>query len=79
MEWCNCEDESSCKKFIQTSLFQKEISIGDFTKAILKISVIVKEIMNICEIIGQIELLHKLAKIDIIILKYITVNQSLYI
>jgi antiviral helicase SKI2 len=79
MEWCYCENEEDCKKFIQKTLFAKEISIGDFTKAILKISVIVKELMAVCELIGKVDLLHKLSQIDGMILKYITVNQSLYV
>jgi len=48
-EWCLCEDESQCKVFVQTKLTEKSISIGDFTKAILKISTMVKELMNLCE------------------------------
>jgi hypothetical protein len=79
MAWCSCENEADCKKFIQEYLFPKEISVGDFTKAILKISIIAKEIMNICELVGQVELLHKLSLIDGHILKYITINQSLYV
>lgn len=79
MLWCQCENEEQCKLFIQTQLFDKEISVGDFTKSILKISIIAKEMMNVCEMIGHIELLHKLSQIDMMILKYITVNQSLYV
>ena len=79
MAWCSCENEEQCKLFIQTQLFDKEISVGDFTKSILKISIIAKEMMNVCEMIGHIELLHKLSQIDMMILKYITVNQSLYV
>ena len=79
-EWCLCEDETQCKEFIQSKLTEKSISIGDFTKAILKISTMVKELMNICEQNeDMLELLSKLGKIDVIILKYITTAQSLYI
>jgi len=79
MEWCNCKNEEDCKKFINTQLFKKEISIGDFTKAVLKISIISKELMAVCELIGQVDLLYKLTQIDSMILIYITVNQSLYV
>ena len=79
MEWCNCKNEEDCKKFINTQLFNKEISIGDFTKAVLKISIISKELMAVCELIGQVDLLYKLTQIDSMILIYITVNQSLYV
>ena len=56
-----------------------EISIGDFTKAILKISTIGKEISSVCEDNGLVDLMHKLSQIDATILKYITTTQSLYI
>jgi hypothetical protein len=79
MAWCLCENEEQCKLFIQTQLFDKEISVGDFTKSILKISIMAKEMMCVCELIGHVELLHKLSQIDVMILKYITVNQSLYV
>ena len=79
-EWCLCEDEAQCKGFIQTKLAEKSISIGDFTKAILKMSTMVKELMNMCEQNeDMLELLAKLGKIDAMILKYITTAQSLYI
>ena len=58
---------------------EKEISVGDFTKAILKISVITNELVAVSEKIGDVDLLHKLKQIDQSILKYITVNQSLYV
>jgi len=78
-EWCHCSTEEECKYFIQTKIAEKSISIGDFTKAILKISVISKELMNVCEQFGLIDLLHKLSQIDPMILKYITISQSLYV
>ena len=79
MEWCDCNDELQCKLFIQTHLTNNEISIGDFVKCVLKISTMVKEIINIAEYVQNIEWLHKLSLIDECILKYITINQSLYI
>ena len=79
-EWCLCENEPQCKGFIQTKLAEKSISIGDFTKAILKMSTMVKELMNVCEQHEEmLELLTKLGTIDGMILKYITTAQSLYV
>ena len=78
-EWCIATDEPQCKWFIQTKLGEKGISIGDFTKAILKISTITRELMNLCEQFELVILLSKLAHIDGIILKYITTAQSLYV
>jgi superfamily II RNA helicase len=79
MKWCECQTEEDCKIFIQTDVADKEISIGDFTKAMLKIVTIAKELMNVCEIIGEVELLHKLNQIDGLVLKYVTTSQSLYV
>lgn len=80
--WCDCENEEQCKLFIQEHLVKKNISLGDFTKAILKISTVVKEMKNLydmklCE--GQIQWYHKISQIEDLILKYIATNQSLYV
>jgi superfamily II RNA helicase len=79
MKWCECKTIEECKLFIQTELAPKSISIGDFTKAMLKITTIVKEWMNVFEIIGNIEALHKFTGIENLLLKYITTAQSLYV
>ena len=79
IKWCDCENEKDCKYFIFNSLGEKDIAIGDFSKAILKINTISKELMTICEQNDIIDLMHKLSKIDGMILKYITTTQSLYV
>lgn len=80
VQWCDCETEQDCKYYIQKVLGEaKSISIGDFTKAILKIATIVKEVGSLCEKYGYVELQHKLASIEPMILKYITTTQSLYV
>lgn len=79
MEWTRCADERECKVFIQNRITEKEISIGDFTKAMLKIATIVQELMTIAECAGQIECMHKLSQIGELILKYVTTSQSLYV
>jgi hypothetical protein len=79
MEWAKCESEEECKYFIQVKLEEKKISVGDFVKAILKISTITKELSSVAEEYGKIELLNKLSKIDGLILKYVTMSQSLYV
>ena len=77
--WCFTESEYDCKHFLQQDVAEKSISIGDFTKALLKISTIVREMSVVAEKMNQIECLHKLSCIDAKILKYITTSQSLYI
>ena len=79
-KWCGCTDEDQCKWFVQSQLHPKDISIGDFTKAILKISTMTKELMNVAEQFeDMLPFLSKLGDIDSMILKYITTAQSLYV
>jgi len=79
MQWCDCQTEEESKYFIQNVISEKEISIGDFTKAMLKIVTVSKELMNICEISGAIDLLYKLNQIEGMVLKYVLTSQSLYV
>jgi superfamily II RNA helicase len=80
LEWCQCTDEEQCKFFIQSLIVgEKEMSVGDFTKACLKISAVAKELLNVCEQMGFVEFAHKLTQIDGHLLKYIATTQSLYI
>jgi len=79
MDWCDCGSEEECKYFIQSVISEKEISVGDFTKAMMKIVTISKELMNVCEILGAIDLLYKLNQIDGLVLKYVLTSQSLYV
>ena len=79
MKWCNCETVEDCKWFIQTDLQDKSISIGDFTKAMLKIVTIAREWMNVFELIGNMEALYKFTQIENHVLKYIATSQSLYV
>ena len=82
MKWCDCENEEQCKAFIETDLTPKGISLGDFTKAILKIATIAKEFRGLFELEpcrSQTEWLHKLTEVEEKVLKYIATNQSLYV
>ena len=79
MNWCKCTNERECKQLIETQLYEREISIGEFTKAVMKISAMVNELIKMCESTNNIELMHKLSLVDGLILKFITTNQSLYI
>jgi len=78
-EWCQANDEVSCRNIIIKIKEEKEIFLGEFVKAILKINNIAKEFEKICETTQNIELLQKIKKIPEITLKYVATNQSLYI
>ena len=79
LDWCSCETEEECKKIINSVKREKNISLGDFVKAILKINNIAKEIEKICEIKNNIVLLEKIKQIPVLTLKYVVTNQSLYL
>jgi hypothetical protein len=79
MDWCACMTEEECKYFIQSVISEKEISVGDFTKAMMKIVTISKELMNVCEMLGAIDLMFKLNQIEGMVLKYVLTSQSLYV
>ncbi len=78
-EWCLAEDEISCRNIIINIKEEKEIFLGEFVKAILKINNIAKEFEKICEAVENIDLLQKIKQIPEITLKYVATNQSLYI
>lgn len=78
-EWASgCETETECKYFIQERILARGISVGDFVKAMLKISNIARELGAM---VGEthVEFAHKLSQVDARILKYIVNMQSLYV
>ena len=83
--WCECQDEGECREVICQIGEEKGVSVGDFSKALLKISTISRELMGMCGasvFAGDAEFTLfalKLAKIDELVLKYIVTNQSLYL
>ncbi len=79
MLWVNCENEGQCKEFLEYIRSEYGISVGDFTKAMIKITTINREISAIAEMQNNIDCLHKLKQVDSQVLKYITSCQSLYV
>jgi hypothetical protein len=79
MRWFRCSDELACRVFLIELQDTLGVSVGDFTKAVLKISTVVKELSAIAETHGQVECLHKLSTIDTCMLKYVATSQSLYV
>jgi hypothetical protein len=79
MEWSHLENEIDCKRFIQSVVSEKGISIGDFTKSMLKIVTISKEWITVFEELGSVDIVYKLTNIEGMIMKYVTTAQSLYV
>ena len=79
IDWCNCKTVEECKYLLQEMSINKDIFLGEFVKALLKINNVSNELEKVAELIGDIELLHKLREIPQKTLKYVATNQSLYI
>jgi len=78
-EWCDCENVEDCKQILQKMAGEKEIFLGEFVKALLKINNIASEFEKISEMTGNIAFLSKLREIPHMTLKYVVTNQSLYV
>ena len=77
--WCSADNELACIELINKIKNEKEIFLGEFVKAILKINNIAKEFEKICELLQNLPLLQKIKEIPQLTLKYVATNQSLYI
>jgi len=78
-KWCDCENVEECKEVLQGLGTEKEIFLGEFVKALLKINNISSEFEKIAEMTGNIAFLSKLREIPNMTLKYVVTNQSLYV
>ena len=58
---------------------EKDIFLGEFIKAILKINNITAEMEKIAEMLGDIEFLSILKKVPQLTLKFVATTQSLYV
>lgn len=77
--WVDCENVNDCKLILQDLEEQKEIFLGEFVKAILKINNISCEFEKIAELTNNVAFLHKLKQIPHLTLKFVVTNQSLYV
>jgi len=78
-EWCCAQSVEDCKLVLQKMGEEKEIFLGEFVKALLKINNISNEMEKIAELTGNVALLSKLKEIPNMTLKYVVTNQSLYV
>jgi len=79
LEWTECDCIEDCKWLLQKMEQEREIFLGEFVKAILKINNVASEMEKVAEIQGNIEFLSKLKEIPNLTLKFVVTNQSLYI
>jgi superfamily II RNA helicase len=79
IEWTHCTNEPECKQLLDKIGVEKEIFLGEFVKALLKINNISSEMERVAELTGDVEFLHKLKQIPELTLKFVATNQSLYV
>jgi superfamily II RNA helicase len=79
IKWSECNTEIECKSILNLLWIEKEISSGDFIKAILKINCIALEFENVARYLNNIELLEQLQMIPNLTMKYVVMTQSLYV
>jgi len=78
-EWTECECIEDCRDVLHRLSEEKEIFLGEFVKALLKINNISLEMEQIAEQMCNMEFLSKLKQIPQLTLKYVVTNQSLYV
>ena len=79
MFWAECDSEPECKLLLQRMSEEKDIFLGEFIKAILKVVAITVELAAAAELIGDMELLQKCKEVPEILQKFVATNQSLYV
>jgi superfamily II RNA helicase len=78
-EWCDCENEGQCREFLQKLDDQKQIFLGEFTKAVMKIMNITREMQKVAEMQHRVDFLATLKEIPHLVMKFVATNQSLYV
>jgi superfamily II RNA helicase len=79
IKWCECENDVDCKLILQQISSEKDIFLGEFVKAILKINNITAEMEKIAELLGDMEFLSILKQVPQLTLKFVATTQSLYV
>jgi len=77
--WCEAEEVGGCKYVLQRLELEKQVFLGDFVKAVIKIGNCGLELEKVAELLGRMDLLEKYRAFPGLLLKYVAVNQSLYV
>ena len=78
-EWCKATNENECKAIINNLSSSSQIYIGDFSKILIKIVNLCREMEKVSELLENLELKSKLEQVPELILKYVVSTQSLYV
>ena len=77
--WWLATNENECRQIITLMEQEKKIYLGEFVKAVLKIVAIALNLEIVANHQGYIAMLVELQKIPEKLLKYVVINQSLYV
>jgi hypothetical protein len=77
--WCDCTCEAECHALLRKMGEEKDLYLGEFVKALLKINNIAREMEAIAELSNQLFFLQQLKRIPDLTLKYVVTQQSLYV
>lgn len=77
--WVAVQNSEEAVKFLNMLKFEKEIPLGDFVKAMMKINNIVEQMIFICEKLNDMDFMLRLKEVSPKLMKFIVTNQSLYI
>ena len=77
--WCAASNEQECKLVLQQLYAEKQIFLGEFVKALLKVNNMACELEKVAELTGNVAFLSKLKEIPTMTLKFVVTNQSLYV
>jgi superfamily II RNA helicase len=78
-EWWWAQNEVECKMVLERVKEEKQVSLGEFVKTLIKINNIKDEMVKVAEANGDLTLLNKLVEIPANTLKFVATNQSLYV
>ena len=79
IKWCETNNDVDCKILLNEIGENKDIFLGEFIKAILKINNITSEMEKVAEFMGDLEFLSVLKQVPQLTLKFVATNQSLYV
>jgi superfamily II RNA helicase len=79
MLWSRSDSEQECRLLLLEMSAEKDIFLGEFVKAILKIVAIAAELAAVAELVGDMELLEKCRQVPLSLQKFVATNQSLYV
>jgi superfamily II RNA helicase len=79
MLWSRSDSEQECRLLLLEMSADKDIFLGEFVKAILKIVAIAAELAAVAELVGDMELLEKCRQVPLSLQKFVATNQSLYV